>query len=123
MSNAYRELFGNSPVTISGVGRSPADSRRNDGAIYNPGSDTWSSVSPSNPPQARALHAAVWTGTEMIVWGGEKNGKQLNTGARYNPAGGIWTPTTQENAPGKRMFSGASCPAHYNLLQMLRAPG
>ena len=34
-------------------------------------------------PTARRLHTAVWTGNEMIVWGGEDNGAALNTGGRY----------------------------------------
>ena len=82
----------------------PADSPLNDGAIYHPGSDSWAGIAPHGAPQARTLHTAVWTGTEMIVWGGDSSGNLLNTGARYNPATGIWTPTTQDNAPGKRMF-------------------
>ena len=84
----------------------PSYSLLNDGAIYNPGSDTWTGFSPYNAPQARMLHAAVWTGTEMIVWGGQADaaGTLLNTGARYNPATGTWTALTQDNAPGQRMF-------------------
>jgi len=85
----------------------PSYSVLNDGAIYNPGSDIWTPIPFSyEAPQARMLHAAVWTGAEMIVWGGQADeaGTLLNTGARYNPATGLWTPTTQENAPGKRMF-------------------
>jgi hypothetical protein len=78
----------------------------NDGATYSPGSDTWTPASLTGAPQARMLHAAVWTGTEMIVWGGQASQDTLllNTGARYNPATGVWTPTTQENAPRKRQF-------------------
>lgn len=82
----------------------PSDARLNDGASYHPGSDTWSGVSSNGAPQARALHAAVWTGSEMIVWGGDYNSALLDTGARYNPATRLWTPTTQSNAPRQRMF-------------------
>ena len=32
--------------------------------------DTWTATSTTNAPDARALHTAVWTGSEMIVWGG-----------------------------------------------------
>ena len=31
---------------------------------------TWTATSTTNAPSARAGHSAVWTGTEMIVWGG-----------------------------------------------------
>lgn len=81
----------------------PSDARLNDGASYHPGSDTWASLSPYGAPQARALHAAVWTGNEMIVWGGDA-GSLLDTGARYNLATALWTSMTQANAPRQRMF-------------------
>jgi hypothetical protein len=34
---------------------------------------------------ARAYHSAVWTGTQMIVWGGWNGTDVLNTGGRYTP--------------------------------------
>ena len=42
----------------------------NTGGRYNPGTDTWTATSTTNAPAARAFHTAVWTGSEMIVWGG-----------------------------------------------------
>ncbi|MCX7830581.1 MAG: hypothetical protein N2445_05935, partial [Acidobacteria bacterium] len=41
-------------------------------------------------PQARLYHSAIWTGTEMIIWGGEFDGSYLNSGGRYNPSTDIW---------------------------------
>ena len=35
--------------------------------------DTWTATSPVNEPAARLLHTAVWTGSEMIVWGGDSD--------------------------------------------------
>src|SRR4029077_17349278 len=32
--------------------------------------DTWTATSTANAPTGRAYHKSVWTGTEMIVWGG-----------------------------------------------------
>ena len=32
--------------------------------------NTWTATTTSNAPSARAVHTAVWTGSEMIVWGG-----------------------------------------------------
>jgi hypothetical protein len=32
--------------------------------------DTWTATSTANAPDARSGHTAVWTGSEMIVWGG-----------------------------------------------------
>jgi N-acetylneuraminic acid mutarotase len=51
-------------------------------------------------PGARSSHTAVWTGTEMIVWGGSGlNSPWINTGGRYNPSTNGWTPTSTTNAP------------------------
>ena len=44
----------------------------------------WEPMTAVNPPEARAHHSTIWTGAEMIVWGGGASG--LNTGGRYNPA-------------------------------------
>src|SRR5437899_6290546 len=38
--------------------------------------DTWTATSTTNAPAARDTHTAVWTGSEMIVWGGW-NGRRL----------------------------------------------
>jgi hypothetical protein len=36
------------------------------------------------PSSSREYHTAVWTGSEMIVWGGvSQSGPYLNTGGRY----------------------------------------
>ena len=36
-------------------------------------------------PDLRQAHAAVWTGTEMIVWGGHIAEHEYRDGARYRP--------------------------------------
>jgi len=50
----------------------------------------WTATTPVNAPDARNDHTAVWTGSEMIIWGGyNSNGghvNTLNTGGKYNPA-------------------------------------
>ncbi len=62
--------------------------------------DTWTPTSVTNAPDARRWHTAVWTGSEMIVWGGiGSNGSNLNTGGRYNPSTDSWTATSTTNAP------------------------
>ena len=62
--------------------------------------DTWTATSSPNAPDVRAHHTAIWTGTEMIVWGGDNfiDG-DLNTGGRYNPATDSWIATSTANAP------------------------
>ena len=42
----------------------------NTGGRYNPSTDSWTATSPTNAPAGRYYHTAVWTGNEMIVWGG-----------------------------------------------------
>ena len=70
--------------------------------------DTWTATNTVNAPEARDGETAVWTGTEMIVWGGENiQGIQLNTGARYNPATDTWTATSTTNAPSARYYHAA----------------
>jgi N-acetylneuraminic acid mutarotase len=75
----------------------------NEGGRYDPSSDSWQPTSTAGAPEARAHHTAVWTGTEMIVWGGttaELTG--IDTGARYDPATDSWSPTSSYRAPGPR---------------------
>src|SRR5206468_698464 len=66
--------------------------------------DTWAET--VDEPAARYLHTAVWTGSEMIVWGGLNGGNTpnwLQSGGRYDPATDSWTPTsTGANVPAAR---------------------
>jgi hypothetical protein len=71
----------------------------NTGGRYDPSSDTWTPTSVgANVPAARAFHTAVWSGAEMIIWGGEiANGSEyqlVNTGGRYSPSSDSWSPTS-----------------------------
>lgn len=42
----------------------------NTGGRFNPILNAWISVALSAPPAKRRQHTVVWTGTEMIIWGG-----------------------------------------------------
>ncbi len=66
-------------------------------------SDLWEQRSDLNAPSTRENYSSVWTGTELIIWGGNYLGGILNTGARYNPATRIWTPMTVVGAPSSRI--------------------
>jgi hypothetical protein len=72
-----------------------------DGAIYDPATDSWSAMEPEGAPSPRSLHTAVWTGQEMIVWGGGSH-LGLNDGGHYDPVGDTWTPTAASGAPSAR---------------------
>jgi N-acetylneuraminic acid mutarotase len=61
--------------------------------------NTWSPTNLTNLPDPREFPTAVWTGSEMIVWGGYP---QLDTGGRYNPSTDSWTATSIVNAPAGR---------------------
>ena len=76
----------------------------NTGGRYNPISDNWVATSTTNAPDARTLHTAVWTGSEMIVWGGFGSIIIINTGGRYNPSTDSWTATSMTNAPSGRFL-------------------
>ena len=58
-------------------------------------------TSTTNAPAARSVHTAVWTGSEMIVWGGDQLSHCLDTGGRYNPSTDTWTATSTTNAPDR----------------------
>jgi N-acetylneuraminic acid mutarotase len=73
----------------------------NTGGRYTPSTDSWTATSTINAPGARASHTAVWTGSEMIVWGGYLPGV-TNTGGKYNPGTDSWTATSTTNAPDAR---------------------
>src|SRR4030095_1269340 len=76
-----------------------------------PSTDTW--IALPFGPSKRAGQSAVWTGSEMIIWGGSftvfdtihvrTSTVVLNTCSRYEPARNTWTPTlTDATSPSAR---------------------
>jgi len=75
----------------------------NSGGRYNPSADSWVATTISGAPDERSAHTGVWTGNEMIVWGGHNDrSNALTTGGRYNPNTDSWTDTSTTNAPSAR---------------------
>ena len=75
----------------------------NTGGRYNPNTDGWTTTNTINAPDARGGHTAIWTGSEMIVWGGYlMYGQGVDTGGRYDPSTDSWTQTSTINAPVAR---------------------
>jgi N-acetylneuraminic acid mutarotase len=74
----------------------------NTGSRYNPGADSWTAVSTTNAPEGRYAHTAVWTGSEMVVWGGVGMNGGFNTGGKYNPGTDSWIATSITNVPTAR---------------------
>ena len=68
----------------------------------------WTATSTTDAPDQRAYHTAVWTGTEMIIWGGSNGNSRLNTGGRYNPSTDSWVATTTTGAPAGRWIHTAA---------------
>src|SRR5262245_23192307 len=76
----------------------------NTGRRYTPSTDSWTATTISNAPSARHSHTAVWTGSEMIVWGGENFVPSgVNTGGKYNPGTNTWIATSRFHAPSPRV--------------------
>lgn len=62
----------------------------------------WSAMEPSGAPSARVGHTAVWTGTRMIVWGGNTGSTFHGNGSAYDPTLNSWTPLPATGAPSPR---------------------
>ena len=71
------------------------ESQETSGARYNPDTDTWQPISLIDAPLVQSDPAVVWTGQEMIIYGGIRRGSgqtAIYAGARYNPKTDQWTP-------------------------------
>jgi N-acetylneuraminic acid mutarotase len=92
---------GNEMIIWGGRGNFGSSGLSSDGARYNPTNDTWTMLSNVGSPSARAAQTAVWTGKEMIVWGGVSNSAPywMNTGGRYDPSSDTWSIVTTGGAP------------------------
>jgi len=73
-----------------------------EGGRYDPVTDHWGAMSATDAPRDRSGHTAVWTGDEMIVWGGSVVGEAVDTGAAYDPVADLWTLTSTDGAPSAR---------------------
>ncbi len=76
----------------------------NDGGRYDPATNSWTALPTSGAPPGRQSLTAVWTGSEMIVWGGSNGGGYFNDGGRYNPMANSWTALPTNGAPAARGY-------------------
>lgn len=66
------------------------------------GLGVWQERVPGAGPLAgRWLHSMVWTGRELILWGG-LGGIYFDDGARYDPMTGAWKLVSKNGAPAQR---------------------
>lgn len=94
-------------------GGSASSSRKDlraDGAAYDPAARRWRKLAPA-PIGPRQKHWAVWTGTEMLVWGGTRPGGGVPSGwadgAAYDPVADTWR-RIPEAPIGGRIYAGAT---------------
>jgi N-acetylneuraminic acid mutarotase len=76
------------------------------GARYNPAQNIWTGMTSAVPVdviEGRTNTPAVWTGKEMIVWGGRCPDICAGSGA-YNPATDTWRVLSVTGAPSWRDF-------------------
>lgn len=60
------------------------------GVAYDPANNRWSAL-PRSPLRGRVNAAAIWTGTEMVIWGGNRQSAGVGDfadGATYIPSAG-----------------------------------
>jgi len=90
---------GTDMIVWGGYGTSLSPYVKVDGASYRLSSNTWKTIAVAPAPisAGRYLHSAVWSGTQMIVWGGYDT-TYRNDGAIYDPSTDSWkamaTPAT-----------------------------
>ena len=71
------------------------------------GDDTWDAGALADLPDARHFHTAVWSGTEMLVWGGSNLTTEMGTGGRYDPVTDSWSAMSLVDAPQARFHHSA----------------
>jgi hypothetical protein len=59
------------------------------GAVYNPRTNTWRRLA-KGPLGVREGYASVWTGSELLIFGGHTGGVAAPTAAALNPRTGSW---------------------------------
>jgi N-acetylneuraminic acid mutarotase len=109
--NAVRVWIGDKLLVWGGVAQSGDRAWVNhaDGALYDPKSDRWTAMSNAGAPSGGyATDRAVWTGKQLVVWGGLSYGAgngfdpvltSLDAGGVYDAASDTWTAIPSEGAP------------------------
>ncbi len=71
-----------------------------DGAAYDPATGAWRELAPAPPGFGpRLWHSAVWTGSEMLLWGGYVEGRDDVEGVAYDPVTDLWRPLAAAGGP------------------------
>jgi N-acetylneuraminic acid mutarotase len=99
--NLHTMIWTGSEMIVWGGWEMLEDYQSRTGGRYDPASDSWQSTPAKWSPRERSGHTAVWTGNEMIIWGGVE-WNELDSGGRYDPVTDIWTPTSLIDVPAAR---------------------
>src|SRR5262245_49954481 len=81
----HTAVWTGSEMIVWGGGAGVGPTYFNTGGRYNPSTDSWKATNATNAPDARGGHAGVWSGSEMIVWGGFNDSGMGTTGRRSKP--------------------------------------
>ncbi len=74
----------------------------NTGSCYDPSGDSWTAMANADAPVEAFFYdqnSAIWTGSEMCIWGGYNMSGDLNSGGCYDPIDTSWTAISTTNAP------------------------
>ena len=115
--NQKNEPYANQLIVWGGCSKGDGcEIRHNDGAFYDPLTNKWKAIAASSAaPAPRVNHAGVWTGEELIVWGGNPAYDDtvfapppLGDGGVYHPEKG-WRPIRDglKDAPEARSHHSA----------------
>lgn len=101
-------------IVWGGAGCGDPDESCGDGSSYDPATDSWAMIAPSEISAARDTAVSAWTGAEFLVWGGFQlrgaitaNTIALDSGAALNPVTGTWRAISRAGAPSLRMHPSA----------------
>jgi hypothetical protein len=88
--------------------QAPGDPSRGSGSSATPSAacsadpeGSWTFLSTEGSSH-RSTHSAVWTGEEMIIWGGSTGGEVRGDGAAYDPRTDTWRQIATEGTPAPR---------------------
>lgn len=95
-------------------GGSPFYNTLNDGALFNPTTNTWRPISTIGAPPPRHYGSCAWNGKEVLIWGGysrigdhSSTGVYLSDGWRYDPAKDQWSQMSLAGLPAVAGCAGA----------------
>ena len=93
-----------SGLTIASISADDADLQEKGFQLFSTSvASAWMNGAAADEPSARFGHTAVWTGEEMIVWGGNLvSGVFSSSGAIYSPETDRWNTLSPVNAPEAR---------------------